>query len=99
MRRLSMKWALGVLMVVALFFALEASLAFAQEKIKISFKETNSTVKREASRALVNRCVKRVRRRPPFSLVSLAVHQGTSPQDTLLGAVPVRSVVETSSRR
>jgi hypothetical protein len=48
MRRLSMKSALGVLMVVALIFALETSLALAQEKIRFSFKETNSTVKREA---------------------------------------------------
>ncbi len=48
MRRLSMKSALGILTVVALFFALEASLAFAQEKIKISFRHTHATVKSEA---------------------------------------------------
>src|SRR5512139_1068655 len=48
MRRLVMRSAMVVLIVVALILTLEAGFAFAQEKIKISFKETNSTVKREA---------------------------------------------------
>jgi hypothetical protein len=48
MQRSSTKVALAVLMILALFFALEAGLAFAQEKIKFSFKETTATVKREA---------------------------------------------------
>jgi hypothetical protein len=40
-----MKSALGVLTVVTLIFALEASLALAQDKIKISFRQTHATVK------------------------------------------------------
>jgi len=47
-RRLVIKSALAVFVILALFFALEAGLAFAQEKIKFSFKETTATVKREA---------------------------------------------------
>jgi len=48
MRRLAMKSALAVLMMLVLFFALEAGLAFAQQKIKISFRQTHATVKSEA---------------------------------------------------
>jgi len=46
-RRLVIKSALAVFVILALFFALEAGLAFAQEKIKVSFRQTHATVKSE----------------------------------------------------
>ena len=47
MRRLAMKSALAVFVILALMFALEAGFAFAQEKIRLSCKFTSATVKRE----------------------------------------------------
>ena len=47
MRRLVIKSALAVFVILALFFALEAGLAFAQEKIRWSSKETVAYPKRE----------------------------------------------------
>jgi hypothetical protein len=48
MTRVAMKSALAVFVILSLFFALEAGLAFAQEKIKFAFKQTHATVKSEA---------------------------------------------------
>jgi len=47
MRRLAMKSALAVLIMLALIFSLETGLAFAHEKFRCSIKETVATTKRE----------------------------------------------------
>jgi len=48
MRRLAMKLTLVLLVSLALILVLEAGFAFAQEKIKISFRQTHATVKSES---------------------------------------------------